>query len=173
MKALEGIRVLDLTHAHAGPICTYYMAAMGAEVIKVEPPWGEMNRFFPPLVKGVSPYFAHLGRGKKSVTLNLKDPRGKEMFKEMAKKETVDAATIPRGAREATKPASDRLSVDRRVDAAAASGRARSTSTASRAAEGRSTSRRDSKSIVAASTTKRVPITSVPTDASNRRIRAT
>jgi len=89
MKALEGIRVLDLTHAHAGPICTYYMAAMGAEIIKVEPPWGEMNRFFPPLVKGVSPYFAHLGRGKKSVTLNLKDPRGKEMFKEMAKKADV------------------------------------------------------------------------------------
>jgi formyl-CoA transferase len=89
MKALEGIRVLDLTHAHAGPICTYYMAAMGAEIIKVEPPWGEMNRFFPPLVKGVSPYFAHLGRGKNSVTLNLKDPRGKEMFKEMAKKADV------------------------------------------------------------------------------------
>jgi crotonobetainyl-CoA:carnitine CoA-transferase CaiB-like acyl-CoA transferase len=89
MKALEGIRVLDLTHAHAGPICTYYMAAMGAEIIKVEPPWGEMNRFFPPLVKGVSPYFAHLGRGKKGVTLNLKDPRGKEMFKEMAKKVDV------------------------------------------------------------------------------------
>jgi crotonobetainyl-CoA:carnitine CoA-transferase CaiB-like acyl-CoA transferase len=65
MKALEGIRVLDLTHAHAGPICTYYMAAMGAEVIKVEPPWGEMNRFFPPL------------------------PRGKEMFKEMVKKADV------------------------------------------------------------------------------------
>ena len=89
MKALEGIRVLDLTHAHAGPICTYYMAAMGAEIIKVEPPWGEMNRFFPPLVKGVSPYFAHLGRGKKGVTLNLKDPRGKEMFKEMVKKADI------------------------------------------------------------------------------------
>ena len=89
MKALEGIRVLDLTHAHAGPICTYYMAAMGAEVIKVEPPWGEMNRFFPPLVKGVSPYFAHLGRCKKGVTLNLKDPRGKEMFTELVKKSDV------------------------------------------------------------------------------------
>jgi crotonobetainyl-CoA:carnitine CoA-transferase CaiB-like acyl-CoA transferase len=89
MKALEGIRVLDLTHAHAGPICTYYMAAMGAEVIKVEPPWGEMNRFFPPLVKGVSPYFAHLGRCKRGVTLNLKDPRGKEMFTELVKKSDV------------------------------------------------------------------------------------
>jgi formyl-CoA transferase len=89
MKALEGVRVLDLTHAHAGPICTYYMAAMGAEVIKVEPPWGEMNRFFPPLVKGVSPYFAHLGRCKRGVTLNLKDPRGKEMFTGLVKKSDV------------------------------------------------------------------------------------
>lgn len=89
MMALKDIRVIDLTHAHAGPICTYYMAAMGAEVIKVEPPWGEMNRFFPPLVKGVSPYFSHLGRGKKSVTLNLKDSRGKELFKEMVKKSDI------------------------------------------------------------------------------------
>lgn len=64
-KALEGIRVLDLTHAHAGPICTMFMGSMGAEIIKIEPPWGEMNRMFPPLVKGVSPYFAFLGRSKK------------------------------------------------------------------------------------------------------------
>ncbi len=84
-KALEGIRVLDLTHAHAGPICTMFMGSMGAEVIKIEPPWGEMTRMFPPLVKGVSPYFAFLGRTKKGVTLNLKSPRGKEMFLEMVK----------------------------------------------------------------------------------------
>jgi len=84
-KALEGIRVLDLTHAHAGPICTMFMGSMGAEVIKIEPPWGEMTRMFPPLVKGVSPYFAFLGRTKKGVTLNLKNPRGKEMFLEMVK----------------------------------------------------------------------------------------
>jgi CoA:oxalate CoA-transferase len=89
MKALEGIRVLDLTHAHAGPICTFYMAAMGAEVIKIEPAWGDRTRMFPPLVKRVSPYFAFLNRGKKGVTLNLKDPRGKEMFMELVKKADV------------------------------------------------------------------------------------
>jgi crotonobetainyl-CoA:carnitine CoA-transferase CaiB-like acyl-CoA transferase len=88
-KALEGIRVLDLTHAHAGPICTMFMGSMGAEVIKIEPPWGEMTRMFPPLVKGVSPYFAFLGRTKKGVTLDLKNPRGKEMFLEMVKKADV------------------------------------------------------------------------------------
>ena len=84
-KALEGIRVLDLTHAHAGPICTMFMGSMGAEVIKIEPPWGEMIRMFPPLVQGVSPYFAFLGRTKKGVTLDLKNPRGKEMFLKMVK----------------------------------------------------------------------------------------
>ena len=89
MKALEGLRVLDLTHAHAGPICSLYMGAMGAEVIKIEPPWGEMTRLFPPLVKGVSPYFAFLNRCKKGVTLNLKDQKGKEMFMQMVMKSDV------------------------------------------------------------------------------------
>jgi len=89
LKPLEGVRVLDLTHAHAGPICTLYMAAMGAEVIKIEPPWGEMTRMFPPLVNGVSPYFAFLDRCKRGVTLNLKEPRGREMFKGMAEKSDV------------------------------------------------------------------------------------
>jgi crotonobetainyl-CoA:carnitine CoA-transferase CaiB-like acyl-CoA transferase len=89
VKPLEGIRVLDLTHAHAGPICTLYMAAMGAEVIKIEPPWGDMTRMFPPLVKGVSPYFAFLDRCKKGVTLNLKEPRGKGIFEELVKKSDV------------------------------------------------------------------------------------
>jgi len=89
MSALKGIRVLDLTHAHAGPICTMYLGAMGAEVIKIEPTWGEMTRMFPPLVKGVSPYFMFVDRCKKGVTLNLKDPRGREMFMEMVKKADV------------------------------------------------------------------------------------
>lgn len=89
MKPLEGVRVLDLTHAHAGPICTLYMAAMGAEVIKIEPPWGERTRFFPPLVERVSPYYAFLNRCKKGVTLNLKEPRGKQIFMEMVKKADI------------------------------------------------------------------------------------
>ncbi len=89
MTALKGVRVLDLTHAHAGPICTMYMAAMGAEVIKIEPRWGEMTRMFPPLIKGQSPYFMFLGRGKKGVTLDLKHPRGREIFAELVKRSDV------------------------------------------------------------------------------------
>ncbi len=89
MKPLEGIRVLDLTHAHAGPICTLYMGAMGADVIKIEPPWGERTRFFPPLVERISPYYAFLNRCKKGVTLNLKELRGKRIFMEMVKKADI------------------------------------------------------------------------------------
>ena len=89
MTALKGIRVLDLTHAHAGPICTMYMAGMGADVIKIEPQWGDMTRMFPPLIKGQSPYFLFLGRGKRGITLDLKNPEGKELFMEMVRKSDV------------------------------------------------------------------------------------
>ncbi|MCW4048648.1 MAG: CoA transferase [Candidatus Bathyarchaeota archaeon] len=89
MTALKGVRVLDLTHAHAGPICTMMMGAMGAEIIKIEPQWGDMTRMFPPLVKGQSPYFVFLDRCKKGVTLDLKNPKGKELFKELVKKSDV------------------------------------------------------------------------------------
>jgi len=89
MQALEGIRVLDLTHVQAGPIVTLYMAGMGAEVIKVEPLWGEMSRMTPPLVKGQSPYFLYLNRGKKDITLNLKQEEGLEILKGLVKKSDI------------------------------------------------------------------------------------
>lgn len=89
MKPLEDLTVLDMTHAHAGPICTLYLGAMGANVIKIEPPWGEMTRMFPPLVKGVSPYFAFLDRCKKGVTLDLKNERGKEIFEKLVRKADI------------------------------------------------------------------------------------
>ncbi|MBD3204780.1 CoA transferase [Candidatus Bathyarchaeota archaeon] len=89
MQALEDIRVLDLTHVQAGPIVTLYMAGMGAEVIKVEPLWGEMSRMTPPMIKGQSPYFLYLNRGKKDITLNLKEEEGLMIFKELVKKSDV------------------------------------------------------------------------------------
>jgi crotonobetainyl-CoA:carnitine CoA-transferase CaiB-like acyl-CoA transferase len=86
---LHGIRVLDLTHYQAGPTCTLLLAELGAEVIKVEPPWGEQGRFAPPLVNGLSPYFAHLNKDKKSITLNLKKDKGRKIFFELVKKSDV------------------------------------------------------------------------------------
>jgi crotonobetainyl-CoA:carnitine CoA-transferase CaiB-like acyl-CoA transferase len=66
-----------------------FMGAMGAEVIKIEPVWGEMTRMFPPLVKGQSPYFMFVDRCKKGVTLDLKNPKGKKIFLDLLKKADV------------------------------------------------------------------------------------
>ncbi|HUV34761.1 MAG TPA: CoA transferase [Candidatus Desulfaltia sp.] len=84
MAALEGIRVLDLTQVQAGPLCTMLLAGLGAEVIKVERPGGELGRRYPPTREDMNPYIAFLGRGKKGVTLNLKDTEGVEILKRLA-----------------------------------------------------------------------------------------
>ncbi|WP_313406214.1 CoA transferase [Aeromicrobium sp.] len=72
--ALSGIRVLELTHAIAGPHTGQILADHGADVIKVEPPGGELARDALPTVDGDSTYFAAQNRGKRSVVLDLKQP---------------------------------------------------------------------------------------------------
>jgi len=75
--ALSGIRVLDLSRALAGPSCTRMLAEMGAEVIKVESaPSGDMTRGISKLRNERSLYYIQQNRGKKSVCVNLRDPRG-------------------------------------------------------------------------------------------------
>ncbi len=73
-SALHGIRVLDFTQAQQGPFATLLLADMGAEVIKVEPPGGEMGRSNGLGPDGFSSYFEGHNRGKKSLTLDLKKP---------------------------------------------------------------------------------------------------
>ena len=86
---LSGLRVLDVSRMLAGPFCTALLADLGAEVIKVEAPGrGDDARHFAPFQGGESAYFMLINRGKKSVTLNLKDPRGLSAFNRLA--ETVD-----------------------------------------------------------------------------------
>jgi CoA:oxalate CoA-transferase len=90
MKALEGITVLDLTRVLAGPYATMVLADFGADVIKVEQPnVGDDSRAFGPFVGKESVYFMSLNRNKRSMTLNLKDPKAKEVLKEMVKKADV------------------------------------------------------------------------------------
>lgn len=84
-KALEGIRIVDLSHVWFGPFCTLLLANMGAEVIKIEPSWGDRTRMFPPLHERESPTFQSMNLGKKGMTLNLKHPKGKEIFKELVR----------------------------------------------------------------------------------------
>ncbi|GAB1401060.1 CaiB/BaiF CoA-transferase family protein [Aminivibrio sp.] len=87
MRPLEGLVILDMTRVLAGPFAAMMFADMGADVIKIErPDGGDDTRTYPPFQKGESAYFMSLNRGKKSVTLNLKDPRGKEILRELAKK---------------------------------------------------------------------------------------
>ena len=70
--------------------CTMYLADLGAEVIKIEIPGsGDDTRKLPPFKNGESLYYCNLNRNKKGVTLNLKDPEGKELFKEMVKNADV------------------------------------------------------------------------------------
>lgn len=89
-QALEGIKVLDLTRVLAGPYATMVMADMGADVIKIEAPEvGDDSRQFGPYIKDESAYFMSLNRNKRSITLNLKAPKAKELFIEMVKKADV------------------------------------------------------------------------------------
>jgi CoA:oxalate CoA-transferase len=78
---LQGVRVLDMTWALAGPFCSMLLADLGAEVIKVEnPDEGDPSRKNFPFVQGVSSYFLSVNRGKKSITVNLRHPKGKEVI---------------------------------------------------------------------------------------------
>ena len=88
--ALKGIRVLDLTRVLAGPYCAMLLGDMGAEVIKIEEPGkGDDTRGWPPFAGGESTYFMSVNRNKKSVTLNLKAPEGRDLLKRLAKKSDV------------------------------------------------------------------------------------
>jgi formyl-CoA transferase len=84
-KALTGVRVLDMTHVQSGPSCTQLMAWLGADVIKIEPPGrGDITRSqLRDLPSLDSLYFTMLNCNKRSVTLNLKSPQGKEIFREL------------------------------------------------------------------------------------------
>jgi len=82
---LQGIRVLDLTWVLAGPFASMILGDLEAEVIKVErPPYGDVARTTGPIVNGESCYFFSINRGKKSVCLDLKAERGRDLFLRLA-----------------------------------------------------------------------------------------
>ena len=82
MLALDGIRVIDLTRALSGPICTMTLGDMGADVIKIEQPGtGDESRHWgPPFSQGESAYFLNFNRNKRSMTLNLKHEHGQQVL---------------------------------------------------------------------------------------------
>ena len=81
MGPLDGLRVIEVAQIYAGPYCGLQLAHFGAEVIKIEPPGeGEFLRMRPPFSHGANAGFIMLNAGKKSVVLNLKDARGREIL---------------------------------------------------------------------------------------------
>ena len=92
---LAGVRVLDATHIVAGPFCSMILADMGAEVIKIERPGtGDLSRGRGPFVQGrdgkeVSSRFLGVNRNKKSVTLDLRNPKCKEVFENLVRESDV------------------------------------------------------------------------------------
>lgn len=82
---LKGVKVLDLSHTLAGPFATMLLADLGADVVKVESPAGDETRTWAPLVKGVSAYYLSINRGKKSIAVNLKHPKGREIVYRLAR----------------------------------------------------------------------------------------
>jgi CoA:oxalate CoA-transferase len=90
-KALEGVKVLDFTQYFSGPEGVMILSELGAEIIKVEMPGkGEPERLAPPMTpKGESYQFLTRNRGKKSITLNLRSPKGLEIARKLAAKADV------------------------------------------------------------------------------------
>jgi formyl-CoA transferase len=89
-NALDGIRILDMTHVQSGPSCTQMLAWLGADVVKLETPAGDITRRQLRDLPGVdSLYFTMLNSNKKSITLNVKTTRGKEIFTELIKRSDV------------------------------------------------------------------------------------
>ncbi len=92
IPALRGIRVLDLSRVLAGPLGTMVLGDLGADVIKVERPGtgDELRAWGPPwTAEGESAYFLAVNRNKRSITLDLKHPRGKELFRDLARRSDV------------------------------------------------------------------------------------
>jgi crotonobetainyl-CoA:carnitine CoA-transferase CaiB-like acyl-CoA transferase len=91
VRPLDDLLVVDLTRALAGPYCTMMLADLGARVVKVETPDGgdDTRGWGPPFYNGESAYFLSINRNKQSLTLNLKQPRGRDLLLRLVRRADV------------------------------------------------------------------------------------
>ncbi|HTQ01646.1 MAG TPA: CaiB/BaiF CoA-transferase family protein [Casimicrobiaceae bacterium] len=98
---LSGVRVIDFSKILAGPLCTQYLADLGAEVIKVEPiGTGDDTRHWPPFEDGVGTVFLSVNRNKQSLAIDLKSPTGLEACRRLAKISDVAVESFSPGVAE-------------------------------------------------------------------------
>ena len=119
MRPMEGMRVIALEHAVAAPLCTRHLADLGADVIKIERPGdGDFARGYDNFVNGLSSHFVWLNRGKRSVTLDIKNPDARAALNTLISGADVLIQNLAPGAAarlglsyEALKPANPKLVV--------------------------------------------------------------
>jgi crotonobetainyl-CoA:carnitine CoA-transferase CaiB-like acyl-CoA transferase len=99
MTALDGIRVIDLSEALAGPYCAMILGDLGADVIKVERPGhgDQSRRWGPPFVGSESAYYLAINRNKRSLTLDFKSEEGREQLRRLLETADVFVCNLPRG----------------------------------------------------------------------------
>lgn len=98
MGFLDGVKVIDFTHAYAGPFCSLNLADYGAEVIKVERiDGGDQARAWGPFKNDYSAYYASFNRGKKSITLNIASPEGREIIFNLVKDADIVCSNFKAG----------------------------------------------------------------------------
>jgi crotonobetainyl-CoA:carnitine CoA-transferase CaiB-like acyl-CoA transferase len=83
------MRIIDMSRVVSGPLCGRMLADLGAEVVKIEPPEGDITRNVPPFVNGVSAYFAQMNAGKRNVSVDLKAPDGPAVVARLASQADV------------------------------------------------------------------------------------
>ncbi len=86
---LEGVRVLDFSKILAGPLCTQYLADLGADITKVEPPGGDDTRNWPPFDDGVGAIFTAVNRNKRGIAVNLREPAGLAIAHSLARNSDI------------------------------------------------------------------------------------